>query len=317
MRRLTLSVALFLATTILAVATFAIVGCSDEPQTAQPQPKATPAIPTSAALEPVVHRFYHAPRQGKIDQAYLLGSPNFQKYHRWKDFYDSFASMDDPDEQIDDVKGSRVEYTLTYSNISDDKKSKILWKRHGSWTLAHGSQGWMLDDGSIEDDTIVGIIGSDGRRYDVSNDEVMADLSHVYTVSAGEYSVEFSYSRTSNGGWKTAFIKSIGPPTPEPVPTNPPYDSTQPAEPVLTPIPYVPAPAVPAPNVSCDEDSIDTVADDGSVITLLSGTVYSVDAGEEATASAWVAGDDVLICDDDKIINKDENGETVEVAPAN
>ncbi len=106
----------------------------------------------------------------------------------------------------------------------------------------------------------------------------------------------------------------------------------------LTPPPYPgdwnsPAPAAPptaianvskpAPNPNqgaavggggCDEDSIETVADDGAKLILLTGAVYTVTGGDEATSATWLAADDVLICDGDtKIINKDENGESVEV----
>ena len=77
---------------------------------------------------------------------------------------------------------------------------------------------------------------------------------------------------------------------------------------------YVPAP-VPryyqAPSQDCEEDSIQTVGDDGAVLEMLSGAVYHVADYDKVTSSIWLATDDVLICGT-RIINKDENGETVD-----
>ena len=56
---------------------------------------------------------------------------------------------------------------------------------------------------------------------------------------------------------------------------------------------------------ACDEESIDTVSEDGDLIILASGEAFNVMAGDEATAALWQAGDDVLVCGD-TIINKDE-----------
>lgn len=66
---------------------------------------------------------------------------------------------------------------------------------------------------------------------------------------------------------------------------------------------------------SCEEATIDTVSEDGDLIVLSSGEAYDVMAGDDVTASVWLSGQDVLVCDDDTIINKDENGEKVEVTP--
>jgi hypothetical protein len=65
---------------------------------------------------------------------------------------------------------------------------------------------------------------------------------------------------------------------------------------------------------ACDEDTIDTISQDGDLIVLNSGEAYDVAPGDEATAATWLEGEDVLICAD-TIINKDENGEKIEVTP--
>jgi hypothetical protein len=69
--------------------------------------------------------------------------------------------------------------------------------------------------------------------------------------------------------------------------------------------------AVPA-RAACDEDSIETVSEDGDLIVLTSGATFDVGSGDDVTASEWHEGDDVLVCGD-TIINKDENGEQIEV----
>ena len=63
---------------------------------------------------------------------------------------------------------------------------------------------------------------------------------------------------------------------------------------------------------SCDEASIDTAADEGSLITTMSGIEYHVMGGDESTSETWLSADDILVCGD-KIIDKSENGETVEI----
>jgi hypothetical protein len=65
---------------------------------------------------------------------------------------------------------------------------------------------------------------------------------------------------------------------------------------------------------ACDEDTIDTISEDGDLIVLSSGESYDVAPGDETTAALWQEGEDVLVCGD-TIINKDENGEKVEVTP--
>jgi hypothetical protein len=65
---------------------------------------------------------------------------------------------------------------------------------------------------------------------------------------------------------------------------------------------------------ACDDETIDTISEDGDLIVLSSGESYDVAPGDEGTASTWQEGEDVLVCGD-TIINKDENGEKIEVTP--
>jgi hypothetical protein len=66
---------------------------------------------------------------------------------------------------------------------------------------------------------------------------------------------------------------------------------------------------------SCDDDSIDSIADDGSIIVMTSGASFRVSPLDQTEASLWLLADDVLICKGEtEIINKNENGEHVRVA---
>ena len=64
----------------------------------------------------------------------------------------------------------------------------------------------------------------------------------------------------------------------------------------------------------CDEDTIDTISGDGDLIVLQSSGSYDVDAADQSKAARWTENDEVLVCDG-KIINKDENGESVDASP--
>jgi hypothetical protein len=64
----------------------------------------------------------------------------------------------------------------------------------------------------------------------------------------------------------------------------------------------------------CEEDTIETVSSDGDMIVLESGEAYDVAPGDTATASLWQEGESVLVCGD-TIIDKDQNGDKVEVSP--
>ena len=56
------------------------------------------------------------------------------------------------------------------------------------------------------------------------------------------------------------------------------------------------------------------VARDGSVVVLDSGGIYEVKPDDTPDTALWNAGDDVLVCGDAKMINKD-NGDKVHVTP--
>ena len=65
---------------------------------------------------------------------------------------------------------------------------------------------------------------------------------------------------------------------------------------------------------ACDDDEIEFVAIDGSVIKMRSGATFHVMSSDQLEASMWLALDDVLICKDaTEIINKDHEGERVTV----
>lgn len=63
---------------------------------------------------------------------------------------------------------------------------------------------------------------------------------------------------------------------------------------------------------SCDEDTIESV--NNGVLVMESGHVYR---GQSSDTAGWMGMDDVLVCGDDEIINKDENGEQADVSKLN
>ncbi|MDQ6870190.1 MAG: hypothetical protein M3178_18320 [Pseudomonadota bacterium] len=65
----------------------------------------------------------------------------------------------------------------------------------------------------------------------------------------------------------------------------------------------------------CDEETIRSVVRGGSVVILDSGGVYEVEPDDSSDTALWNAGESVLVCGDEKMINKD-NGDKVHVTPA-
>jgi hypothetical protein len=66
--------------------------------------------------------------------------------------------------------------------------------------------------------------------------------------------------------------------------------------------------------LACDDDEIEFVAIDGSLIKMRSGATFHVISSDQLGDSMWLAMDDVLICrDETEIINKDHEGERVTV----
>jgi hypothetical protein len=65
----------------------------------------------------------------------------------------------------------------------------------------------------------------------------------------------------------------------------------------------------------CDEETIRGVAGGGSVVILDSGGVYEVEPDDTPATGLWNAGDDVLVCDNEEMIDQN-NGDKVHVTPA-
>jgi hypothetical protein len=71
----------------------------------------------------------------------------------------------------------------------------------------------------------------------------------------------------------------------------------------------------PAVAQACDQDTIDSIADDGSIIVMTSGASFRVSPLDQTDAMFWLAADDVLICrDETEIINKNEKRERIQVS---
>jgi hypothetical protein len=66
---------------------------------------------------------------------------------------------------------------------------------------------------------------------------------------------------------------------------------------------------------ACDADTIDSIADDGSIIVMTSGASFRVNPLDQTDAMFWLSEDDVLICKDETVIvNKNEKRERVRVS---
>lgn len=58
---------------------------------------------------------------------------------------------------------------------------------------------------------------------------------------------------------------------------------------------------------------LQTKNDDGIILTLEDDSVWRVTGGGEIDSQLWLQTDDLLVCDDGTIINKDESNEQVDV----
>ncbi|MGH6840555.1 MAG: hypothetical protein ACREDV_00435 [Methylocella sp.] len=65
----------------------------------------------------------------------------------------------------------------------------------------------------------------------------------------------------------------------------------------------------------CDEAAIRDAAHGGSVVILESGGAYEVEPDDIPDAALWSAGDDVLLCGGEKMINKDKESGKVHATP--
>ena len=65
----------------------------------------------------------------------------------------------------------------------------------------------------------------------------------------------------------------------------------------------------------CNKDSIESVTQDGSIIVMASGAVYSVDVADQNTTLRWQPMDEVLICNNGtEMINPYKSGDHANVA---
>ena len=60
----------------------------------------------------------------------------------------------------------------------------------------------------------------------------------------------------------------------------------------------------------CDSEFISSKTSDGSVLVLSDGSVWEIDSIDRIDTMLWLPTDDVLVCDDSYIVNKD-SGEKV------
>ncbi len=208
-----------------------------------------------------------------------------------------YGFIDHARAQISNVHGPNADYVVDYDYIGNN--GKVLWERTGTWSFVHGSRGWQLDGDSWSAIHIVGYVLKDGTQVSVQ-DRVFPDGHHTFDLPGyGTYSFT-----PSKDGWSVAFV---APPTPQP----------------FAPVPesgYAPAAAArqyypaAAPEADCEPVGVNNVYHDGEVLELDDGRYLRVADYDTPTSSVWVAPFDALICDGDKVINKDDN-ESVDLQP--
>ena len=64
-----------------------------------------------------------------------------------------------------------------------------------------------------------------------------------------------------------------------------------------------------------DDETVRNVDGGGSIVVLQSGSVYNVNPDDMRDMAFWEAGDHVLVCGDEEMINTDHGAE-VHVTPA-
>ncbi|WP_426440110.1 tetratricopeptide repeat protein [Bradyrhizobium genosp. P] len=67
-------------------------------------------------------------------------------------------------------------------------------------------------------------------------------------------------------------------------------------------------------SANCETDSIESVSGDGGIIKMLSGAIFQVDGVDQVDTQLWLPADDVVVCDDARVINTDESSEQASVA---
>jgi hypothetical protein len=224
----------------------------------------------------------------------LIVSQPFLKSHT-STLVRDYGYIANPDVTVANVRGDAIDYTVRYDYVSTNG-IKLHWRRSGTWVAAHGASGWQLNEDKWNDIHIVGVTYPDGTSYSV-NDHVYSDGRHVFDVPG----FEVTFTPTKDN-WRTSVV-ALSTPTPAPAPaTEQPFDPN-------TARALAPSNAVPSSD--CDDDSIQTVGDDGAILVMLSGAVYRVAGYDTSTSAVWLSADDVIICGG-RIVDKDENGEAVD-----
>lgn len=66
-------------------------------------------------------------------------------------------------------------------------------------------------------------------------------------------------------------------------------------------------PSVHAENV--EEGTIQNVSEDGSMVVMDDGTVYSIKGGDQIDSQQWQAGDQIIMTDEGELVNENQGTE--------
>lgn len=212
-------------------------------------------------------------------------------HDRWTRDY---GFIDHARTQIGNVHGSNVDYIVDYDYLGNTG-IKLLWERAGNWSFVHGSRGWLLDGDTWSAIHIVGFVLKDGTQLSIQ-DHVFSDGHHTFDIPGyGTYTFT-----PQKDGWSMAAA-------PTPQPAAPPDDASAPAPGYAPAVPPAAGYAPAAPEADCEAVGVNDIYHDGEVLELDDGRYLRVADYDTATSSVWVAPFDALICDGDKLINKDDN----------
>jgi hypothetical protein len=302
---------------------FGVAGCSRHADSAArvvsaPSPLSSTAAPGAADLRRAVAAIFARRASGSVGStvpvsAALLGDNVMSRR------FLEIAGASDVQPRVAGVRGRDADLTIDYALVSD-MKVKMLFTRRDTWTFARGSTGWLLDGVHVNDKVLKGIVYPDGSREKVADSRYDPASGSVSFSMRG---ARYVWTPTAQWAWKIAALSTPKPTLQTPAPTTAQPRSSPAHEPLKHPatghVPVavrtppagmirvgrdsraaptrLPAYVAASPYGDCSTETVDSMSEDGSIVTLADGRRYLVREQERYLSSLWVAGDAVTLCD--------------------